>query len=181
MPDLPDGTAVPRESAAPWSDCPDWGTAVIEREQWRARPVSGLHQVTLNGDVRAACAALAPDAGEVGLWGQAATQSYMVRLARDRALLVTPQRVEAADGTWQEAGWVASNSDDAFLVFELSGPAVADIVREGTSADLACGSPSASILFAGVAVALYRSGAGAARIHVTNDMGPYLWRWLETR
>jgi len=168
------------DNAAPWSDCPDWDTAVIEREQWRAMPVPGLRQLTLNGDVRAARAALAPDAGEVGLWGQAATQSYMVRLARDRALLVSSQKVEA-DGAWQAAGWVASDSDDAFLVFDVSGPAAAELVCEGTSADLACDSPSASVLFAGVTVALYRSDAGTVRIHVANDMGPYLWRWLETR
>jgi sarcosine oxidase gamma subunit len=162
-----------------WTTYPVWSEVAIEREGWQAKPLLGLHQLAINGDVRAACAALAPEASEVGLWGRADVATCLVCLARDRALLVSPRQIET-DGTWQ-AGWVASDCDDAFLVIELSGPRVTEIVAEGTSSPLDAGSPSASVLFAGVIVALYRIPDDRVRIHVPSDMAPYLWRWLETR
>lgn len=172
---------APRQHATGlWSLYPDWTRTVIERDGWKARPMLGLHQLIINGDVSAACSALAPEAKEVGLWGMADGETYAVRLARDRALLVSQQPIKA-DGTWQTPGWIASSSDDATLVIELSGPTVREVVSEGISVDLRSGSPSASVLFAGVTVALYRSGGDRARVHVAADLATYLWRWLETR
>ena len=169
-----------QDTAQLWSPYPDWTHAVIEKDGWLARPILGFHQLTVNGNVGAARAALAPEAKEVGLWGVAEGDPYLVRLAHDRALLVSQHPVQTV-GTWQAAGWVASGSNDATLLFGLSGAAVGLVVSEATSANLSSGSPSASVLFAGVTVALYRSSDDCACVHVATDLAPYLWRWLETR
>lgn len=161
------------------SDYPDWSTVAIEREGWRARPILGLRQLTVNGNIPAACADLAIGVNAVGLWGLTDGDTYVVRLTRDRALIVSERPIET-DDTWHASGWVASCTDDAFLIIELSGPTVVDIILQGTSANLHSRSASASALFAGVAVSLYRSDDKCVRIHVANDIAPYLWRWLET-
>jgi hypothetical protein len=169
-----------RQDGVLWSNYPVWSDVAIGRDGWQARPVLGLDQLTINGDVHAARAALAPDAKEVGLWGKADGGTYTVRLARACALLVSRQLIETNEA-WQPTGWIARRSDDAYLVIELSGPAVGEVVSEGTSVDINSGSPSASVLFAGVIVALYRSRDDRVRVHVPSDLAPYLWRWLETR
>lgn len=179
-PRLHDGNPPRKDATELWSPYPQWTRAVIESDGWKAKPVLGLHQLTINGDVRTACTSLAPEAKEVGLWGMVDGETYLVRQARDRALLISRQRVET-DDIWQAAGWIASRTDDAYLVIELSGRAVGEVVSEGTSVDLRGGSPSASVLFAGVTVALYRVSNNAVRIHVAADLAPYLWRWIETR
>lgn len=166
------------DAAARWSPAPDWTTAVIGRGSWSARVVRGLCQTLLSGDLEAARAALAPSAAAAGLW-QAAEGDVLVRIARDRALLVTAQPVAVQAG-WSPAGWAASASDDAWAVFELSGEGIRAVCAQATAVDLEAGSPSAALLFAGTTCLLYRLDTRTARIHVEGGFAPYLWRWLET-
>jgi hypothetical protein len=167
------------DSATKWPVFPDWGDAVIDRTNWSARPVLGLSQVLLSGDFRNALAAHAPGAAEVGLWGLAVTDPVAARIARDRVLLVGPEPLDMPFG-WN-GGWAASPASDAWFVVDLEGPAVEEVVREGTAADLGASSPSAAILFAGVQAILYRRAERHARLHVEAPFGPYLWRWLDER
>lgn len=167
------------DSATKWPAFPDWRHAMIEREGWSARPVVGLSQVLVSGDFRAALVAHAPKSAEVGLWGIASTDPVAVRIARDRVLLVGPAPFDMPSG-WN-AGWAASPASDAWFVVDLDGPAVEEVIREGTAADIGGSSPSAAILFAGVQAILYRRGERHARLHVEAPFGPYLWRWLEKR
>lgn len=176
---MADGTHPVHDSATKWTPFPEWGDAAIERERWTARPVLGLSQALVSGDVGAALAAHAPDAVEVGLWGLARSEPVAARIARDRILLVGSGPIEIPFG-WND-GWAASPASDAWFVVDLEGPAVEEVVREGAAADLAASSRSAAILFAGVQALLYRRGDHHARLHVEMPFGPYLWRWLETR
>ncbi len=160
-----------------WTPAPDWPTAALEGEGWRARCVGGLRQTLVSGDLAAARAALAPGAGEVGLWGVAGEGTAIVRIARDRALVVSPPRFDIAPG-WHD-GFAATPCDDAYAVIALSGPGIAALVAEGTAAGLAAGSPSAAVLFAGVSCLLYRTQPQAARLHVESPFAAYIWTWLE--
>ena len=66
-------------------------------------------------------------------------------------------------------------------MIDIDGPSMRDVLAEATSVDLDAGSPSASLLFAGVNAILYRMAEDRARLHVEAGFGPYLWRWLEER
>ena len=170
-----------RDPAAIWTPPPDWATARLVRGDWQARAVPGLHQTLVSGALDRAAADLAPGVPEIGLWGIAGGCPYLVRIARDRALLVTEPPAGAPDG-WHPQGWAASELSGGWLVMDLSGPAAAEIVRESTAADLDAGSPSAAVRFAGiVGVLVYRTAPGTVRLHVERGLAPYLWRWLETR
>ena len=162
-----------------WTPMPDWTAARVGGDGWTARRVSGPGQTLLSGDLRAAVSALAPGAPDVGLWTLADSDAYAVRVARDRALLVTPAPLDLEPG-WRD-GFVATPCDDAYAIIELSGAAIAEIVAEATSADLRAGSRSAALLFAGVTAFLYRAAPDTARLHVEAPLAAYLWTWLEKR
>lgn len=166
------------DAAAKWTPPPDWRDATIVRSSWSVRLLHGLGQTLLSGDLDAARAALAPAAVEAGLW-QAVAGDALVRIARDRALLVTVRPLATPAG-WSPGGWAASAADDAWAVFELAGDSVRAVCAQATAADLETGSPSAALLFAGVSCLLYRSAPDVARLHVELGFAPYLWRWLET-
>lgn len=162
-----------------WTPAPDRAVVRIEREGLSARFLSGLGQTLVSGDLDAALSTIAPGAPEFGLWGLADTESFSVRVARDRALLVTPAPLAVVSG-WRD-GFVATPCDDAFAVVEISGEGLLELVSEATSVSLDAGSRSAAVLFAGVTVFLYRSGPATARLHVEAPLAAYLWSWLEER
>ncbi|WP_026987000.1 hypothetical protein [Fodinicurvata fenggangensis] len=171
-----------RDFAAKWTAFPDWQSARITRESRQARIVAGLSQVLVSGQLEKAWKAL-PDSGEeVGLWQVTPpNRSYRVRMARDRALLVSPGPIDFIAG-WHPEGWAATPADDAYLVIDIQGAAVEDMMMEATSANLGEGSPSASVRFAGLnGVLLFRCAENCARLHVEASYGPYIWQWLETR
>lgn len=167
--------------AQKWSPFPDWREAQLVGDDWQAQIVNGLSQVLVSGALERAWDSLKVER-EVGLWELAPEdQAYRVRISRDRALVVSPSPLELQPG-WQPAGWAATRADSARMILEIAGPALPEIVSEGTSADLARGSPSASILFAGLhGVLLYRMDADRARLHIEASSMPYVWHWLETR
>lgn len=162
-----------------WTPPPDWADAVIERDGWSARRVPRIGQTLVSGDIAAALSRLAPDAVVAGLWTPVRAEKYAVRIARDRAVLVTPDPIEIGPG-WQH-GFAVSAAGDLYAVFELGGRRLNEVVAEATSADLGSGSPSAATLFAGLWALLYRTDEGAARLHVEAPYAAALWTWLDTR
>ena len=159
-----------------WTPAPDWLEAALEGEGWRARCIPSLGQTLVSGDLDAAFAALAPGLREVGLWGVVGEGAAIVRIARDRALIVSPSLPGIAPG-WHGC-FAASPCDDAFTVIELSGPAIREVAAQGTTADLEAGSRSAAVMFAGVSCLLYRTGEETARLHVESPLAAYMWTWL---
>lgn len=169
-----------RDFAQKWSPAPNWRDAAIERPGWTAKPVHGLGQALVSGDIGKAKAALAADAPEIGLWAVAATDRCLVRTGRWQALFVTPAPVGLPSG-WRDGGWTAGAADDAYLVVDIEGPEARQVVSEGVAADLDGGSRSAATLFAGTEVLIYRRAEERVRLHVDASFAPYLWRWLEKR
>ena len=173
-------TTPPFDRGRRWAPIPDWRSAGLFRDGWTAKRVLGLGQTLVSGRLADAVAALAPGAAEVGLFGIAEGAPQLVRIARDRALVVRdePSDIAAAVGG---AGFVATRADDVFAVFELGGPGLRGLLAEMVTADLDAGSRSAATLACGVPVLLYRTTVDRARLHVEAAFAAYLWRWLETR
>ena len=96
---------------------------------------------------------------------------------RSRSSRAGPLTVEPG---WHD-GWAATPADDVDAVLEIGGAGLQALVAEATSADLDGGSPSAAIMFAGIACLLYRTGQTIARLHVERPLATYVWHWLETR
>lgn len=163
-----------------WAPAPDMAKAEIERDDLSAVFVTGLHQTLISGELDVAMAAIAPHAYEVGLGGDSkANAAVWVRIARDRALLVSSQPLDIVAG-WRD-GYVVTPCDDAWAVLDLSGLALYDVIAEAMSADIDAGSRSAAVLFADIPVLLYRTSLSSIRLHVERPLAAYLWRWLEDR
>ena len=88
---------------------------------------------------------------------------YALRISRDQALLVTQTPLVVADG-WH-GGYALSRMDDAYAMLDLSGDDAAESVAEATASDLAAGSPSAAVMFAGLK-ALLAAREGGFRLHI---------------
>jgi len=160
----------------------DWTPArqpfgvLIDRPRLSARAVEGLGRTLISGDLEAAIAALAPGAPMLGLYALAPFGAHGLRIARDRALLVTPAPLGAADGF--RDGFCATPVDDGFATVDVTGPDAPLALIQGTSVDLDAGSPSAAVLFAGLRCLLVRAEAGF-RLHIEAPWLEALIAWLD--
>lgn len=179
---MPETNLLPtmRDRGVFWTPQPDWTSAELTRDGWSAKPVLGLHRVMISGKIEATMASLAPNAPSIGLWQIASGPVHALRIARDRVLFVADQPLAVTPG-WSSDGYAASVVDDAWATFELSGPALADLVAEMTFVDLGAESPSAATIACGTQVLLHRVAQDRARIHVDAPLATYLWHWLERR
>ena len=151
--------------------------ALIDRPRLAVRAVEGRGQALISGDLDAAMAALAPGAPMLGLYALAPAGPHALRIARDRALLVTPAPLGAADG-WRDRAGARPRSTTAGSRVDVEGPDAPLALMQGTSADLAAGSPSAALRFAGLPCLLARTEAGF-RLHVERPWLEALLTWLD--
>ena len=149
---------------------------LIDKPRLKARALTGRGHTLISGDLEAAIAALAPGAPLIGLHAPAPEGAHALRIARDCALLVTPLALGAENG-WRD-GWSATTVDDGFAALDVEGPDAPLAFMQGTSADLAAGSPSAAVLFAGFRCLLARTDAGF-RLHVEAPWLEALLTWLD--
>jgi hypothetical protein len=149
---------------------------LIDRPRLQARALSGRGSALISGDLDAAIATLAPGAPILGLYALAPEGAHALRIARDRALLVTHAPLGVADG-WRE-GWCATSVDDGWAAVDVGGPDAPLALAQGTSADLAADSPSAAVLFAGLRCLLARTETGF-RLHVEAPWLEALLIWLD--
>lgn len=168
-----------------WSPAQKLDGELIAREGIAIRSVAGVEQWLVSGDLGAAGQLFGVDPEGVGAWGIASGARYSVRLARDRMLIVDAGGSAAgdvpADG-WHAGGVLVSQVSAGFHVFEARGRGIADLVKRGTPLDLRTGSPSASVLFAGVAAVLYRQEVSdVLRLHVDRGLASYLADWFRTQ
>jgi hypothetical protein len=149
---------------------------LVDERRLQARALSGLGQTLISGDLEAAIAALAPGASMLGLYALADEGAHTLRIGRASALLVTPAPLAVAEG-WRE-GWCATAVDDGWAAVEVTGAGAPDALAQGTSADLAGGSPSTAVMFAGLRALLVRTSAGF-RLHVESPWLETLLTWLD--
>jgi sarcosine oxidase gamma subunit len=150
--------------------------ALVARPAFTARARTGLGQTLVSGDLDAALNALVRGAPRIGLYEPAPKGNHALSIARDRALLVTPAPIGAADG-WRD-GWCATSVDDGWVAIDVEGAQTELVLMQGTSADLTAGSPSAALMFAGQPCLLARTLAGF-RLHVERPRLEALLAWLD--
>jgi hypothetical protein len=160
----------------------NWAPARRTEGAWAGSPrlqtraTSSRGQTLISGNLAAAIGGLAPGAPMLGLYALVPEGPHALRIARDRALLVTPAPLGAADG-WRE-GWCATSVDDGWAALDVAGADASRALAQGTSADLTGGSPSAAVLFAGLRCLLARTEAGF-RLHVEAPWLEALLTWLD--
>ncbi len=131
--------------------------------------------VMISGDLDAALAALMPGAPLIGLGAGAPEGPFALRIARDRALVVTDAPLAATPG-WH-GSYAATPADDLYFCLVVEGEAAATIAACGTGAPLDASSPSAMVLFAGTPCLVAR-GNGGFRIWVQRSDAAYLWSFM---
>ena len=120
------------------------------------------------------CAGLAP----VGFSGVAHGPTYAVAVTRDRLLVVSESPIAAAEGWDASTATALTPMDDAWLILDLEGPGLANLVAKATSLDFADASPSASLLFAGLACIAYRyERPSRLRLHVERPLAAAFAEW----
>ena len=158
-----------------WPPAREGAGLLVDRPRLHARAASGLGQTLISGDLEAAVAALAPGAPALGLYALKPEGAHALRIGRASALLVTPTPLIVADG-WRD-GWCATAVDDGWAAIDVSGADAPQALAQGTSADLATGSPSAAVVFFGLRGLLARTAEGF-RIHVETPWLETLLTWL---
>jgi hypothetical protein len=69
--------------------------------------------------------------------------------------------------------------DDAFIVLDLEGPGLVDLLAKATTLDAADASPSAALLFAGLSCLAYRRARpDVLRLHVERPLGCAVAEWM---
>jgi sarcosine oxidase gamma subunit len=163
-----------RDFAAKWTALPDWATARLELPDLAVTSVDGLEQMLVSGDL---AALVAGGMTPVGFNEIASGDPYAIRLARDRALVVSARPIPIGSG-WDAAGYGMTVMTGGYHVFAFSGSGIGDLLARATTLDPASTGPSAAVRFAGADAIVYRHGADALRVHVERGLAPYLWQWL---
>jgi hypothetical protein len=149
---------------------------LIDRPRLTARSLGGLGQTLISGNLDAAITEIAPGAPMLGLFGFAPESAHALRIGRASALLVTPTPISVVDG-WRDR-WCATSVDDAWAAVEISGADAPQALMQATSADLASGSPSATVLVFGLPGLLAKTPSGF-RVHVQAPWLETLLAWLD--
>jgi sarcosine oxidase gamma subunit len=178
---MPEQTAkIMPDPMAKWTPAPDWTAVEIVRADWSAKPVLGLSMALVAGNIATAISALAPDMAGVGAWQVVNASDHVIRIARDKALIVTSAPIAFATG-WNAAGFSVTDASGAYGVIEIAGQALAEIIAEASAVAIDAGSRSAALLFAGIGCLAVRTAPDVARVYMEAGYMTYLWRWLETR
>ena len=162
-----------------WTPAPAEGLAQFAARGVEAKVVASLSQALLSGPQRFGAGRLAGIAAPVGFSGVATGPSYAVAISRDRSLIVSQRTIALAEGWDAESATAVTRMDDAFLVFDLEGPGLADLLSKATTLDFADASPSAALTFAGLPCLAYRyARSGVVRLHVERPLACALAEWM---
>lgn len=162
-----------------WTPAPAAGQAQFMARDVEIKVVDGLSQALLSGPQRFGAGRLAAIAAPVGFSGLAVGPRYAVAIARDRSLIVSEGAIGLAEGWDDESATAVTHMDDAFVVLDLEGPGLADLLSKATTLDFADASPSAALTFAGLPCLAYRfAHADVLRLHVERPLACTLAEWL---
>lgn len=162
-----------------WTPAPAVGQARFSAAGVAITAMNGLAQVLVSGKLDFAADPLSLYGAPVGFAGTTTGPAYAVRIARDRALLVSQTAIPLAGGWDAESGIASTPVHDAMLVLDLSGPGLPDLLAKATALPQDDPTPSAAILFAGMPCLAYRfARPETLRLHVERPLAPALAEWL---
>jgi len=162
-----------------WTPAPADGQAQFVARDVEVKVVDGLSQALLSGPQRFGAGRLAGIAAPVGFSGVAVGPRYAVAIARDRSLIVAEGAIGLAEGWDATSASAVTRMDDAFVVLDLEGPGLADLLSKATTLDFADASPSAALTFAGLPCLACRfARPDVVRLHVERPLAGALAEWL---
>jgi hypothetical protein len=162
-----------------WTPAPAAGQAQFAARDVEVRVVAGLSQALLSCPQRLGAGRLAGFAAPVGFSGVAVGPRYAVAIARDRSLIVSEGATGLAEGWDAESATAVTWMDDAYVVLDVEGPGLADLLSKATTLDFADASPSAALTFAGLPCLAYRyARPEILRLHVERPQASALAEWL---
>lgn len=167
------------ESTVKLAPVPDWADALIDKADTRIRAIDLPDQAVISGNLAAFGAATGLDPQGAGALGLVTSESYTIRLARDRLLAVGPLPDNVRDG-WNEAGFALTRTGGADQVFELSGDGLPVLLSRATTLEDTGPSPSALVTFAHFRATLYAHERNdLLRLHVERGLAAHVWTWIE--
>lgn len=130
----------------------------------------------ISGNLKAAINRLAKGAVFTGLFEQQGQGAFAIRIARDRALLVTPSPLDVQAG-WQRPGYMVTPADDLYVAVSVAGGNSGALMESMMNLPASSSSPSASTMFAGMP-ALVTGIEGGYCIRVERSLAAALWHQL---
>jgi hypothetical protein len=162
-----------------WTPAPAAGQAQFAARGVAVKAVTGLSQALLSGPQRFGVGRFAAIAAPVGFSGVAIGPRYAVAIARDRSLIVSEGAIALTEGWDLDSASALTRVDDAFVVLDLEGPGLTDLVSKATTLAFADASPSAALLFAGLSCLAYRrERSDVLRLHVERPLASALAEWM---
>jgi hypothetical protein len=162
-----------------WTPAPPHGQAQFSARDVTVEVVSGLSQTLLSGPQHLARVKLPGLQAPVGFSGIAFGPTYAVAIAGDRSLIVSQGAPPLSEGWDAASATAATYMDDAFLVLDIQGSGLNDLVSKATTLDVSDASPSASLLFAGFPCLVYRyERPDTLRLHIESPLASALGEWL---
>jgi heterotetrameric sarcosine oxidase gamma subunit len=155
-----------------WSPVPDWAHASIRHEGLSIAAVAPQAAWLVSGNLASFLERRGVRFGEAG-------DRYALRLAPDRLLFVSMDRLEDVTFGWSD-GCAVTDVSDGYVLLDITGPAAPALMRLGASHDFETRSDTASaaMLFAGQRVILARIPQGS-RLHVERPNAAAIWQWLQ--
>lgn len=163
-----------------WPESPDWLSTRIALDGLAVRSIMDIPQFYVSGDLDR-FRAIHSLAEPVGLMGLAAGERYVLRMARDRMLVVGVDD-DALSMGWNDNGYAITRMSSALHVFEIAGTHARELVARGCMFDDRDPSPCSTVQFAGITVSLYCHGdTDVLRLHLDRGLAPYLWTWINSQ
>lgn len=155
-----------------WQPLPDWSVAPAAYGL-DIRPVDGVFQTLVSGNLEEWSAKTGIAYGVARPLGR----DYAVRVARDRILVITRQPLPSRPG-WSTDGHATTDVSGGYLLLEIWGARLPELLSRATTLPKLDASPSAAIRFAGLDVVAYLVAQDTMRLHVDRSHSGYLWSWL---
>ena len=159
--------------AQTWPRIPNWQEIAEVSPGLTLTTIVGLRQYLVSGN-------LAPFGDGIGAFGLAGSENAVLRVARDRLLVVNPDPARVAAG-WHADGYAMTDVSAMYHVFELSGPELDGLIGEAVLIDPQNGGPSAATMFAGLQAFVYWQAEGRLRVHIELPHATHLFSWLQSR
>ena len=166
-----------------WSPVPEWSQAALRGAGIAVVPVNGASAWLLSGNFTELLAR--NNIGAIhGPRQLCSSETYALRLAPDRVLVVDGEASTAALTVDPVPDCAVTEISDGMVIFDMSGEAAAELMAQGSEYPFGDTSvlplESASMSFGGFRVIVSRRTNGW-RLHVERPWAAALWRWLEAR
>jgi hypothetical protein len=162
-----------------WTPAPAPGKGQFSARGAVVQVVLGLSQNLLSGPQHLAALERLRLPAPVGFSGVASGPTYAVAIAGDRSLIVSQGEAPFREGWEATSATAATIMDDAFLVLDIQGPGLTDLVSKAATLDVSDASSSASLLFAGFPCLAYRyERPDVLRLHIEPPLASAFGAWL---